>query len=164
MICAFGFTGVIRSMAINTKLTNAKDLTREAPRSPRQKLGHYVIMARMIDKGRAKINGTNGEYHFDCPLDNMLFSFKGVKGEDVRQVLASGASDDEIVAWFNQHGTPKTEAEIKAWSAGTEASRPYDQPDKREWFTGECKKVGIDPVRSTLFDYLETDDKKSFGK
>src|SRR5947209_6633574 len=76
-----------------TSLKNAKDLTREPPRSPRLRLGGYGIMARMIDKGRATIAGTAGEYHFNCPLDNMLFGFKGVNGEDVRQVLASGASD-----------------------------------------------------------------------
>lgn len=33
-------------------LPNAKDLTREPPRSPRLRLGGYALMARMIDKGR----------------------------------------------------------------------------------------------------------------
>ncbi len=149
-------------MGTSHQLKHAKDLTREAPRSPRVKLGSYVIMARMIDKGRAVLNRTNGDYHFDCPVDNLLFEFKGVKGEDVRQVLASSASDDEILAWFNSHGTPKTDAEIKAWSAGTEASRPNDDPEQREWFTGECQRLGIDPVRSTLFDYLDLDDRQTF--
>lgn len=151
-------------MATTTQLKNAKDLSREAPRSPRLRLGGYAIMARMIDKGRAALAGTNGEYHFDCPVDNMLFGFKGVKGDEVRQVLASGASDEEIVTWFNTHGTPKTDAEIKAWSAGTEASSLYDNPEKREWFSGECKRLGLDPARTTLFTYLDTDDRKSFGK
>jgi hypothetical protein len=148
----------------NTPLKNAKNLTREAPRSPRARLGGYAIMARMIDKGRATIAGTAGEYHFDCPVDNMLFGFKGVKGGDVRQVLASGAGDDQILAWFNKNGAQKTDAEIKAWSAGVEAARPYDDPEKREWFVGECKKLGLDPAKSTLFDYLDADDKASFRK
>jgi hypothetical protein len=145
-------------------LKNAKNLTREAPRSPRQRLGGYALMARMIDKGRATIAGTAGEYHFDCPVDNMLFGFKGVKGDEVREVLASGASDQEILDWFNHHGTPKSDAEIKAWAAQVESARPYDNPEKREWFVGECKKVGLDPAKSTLFDYLDTDDKQSFRK
>lgn len=145
-------------------LTNARDLSREAPRSPRVRLGGYALMARMIDKGRATIAGTAGEYHFDCPVDNLLFSFKGVKGEDVRQVLASGASDGEILAWFNRHGTPKSDAEIKAWSAGVEASSLYDDPKKRDWFSGECRRLGLDPARTTLFTYLEADDRQSFRK
>src|SRR5581483_4442692 len=123
------------NQSTNPQLKNAKNLTKEAPRSPRLRRGGSSILARMIDKGRAAIAGTAGEYHFDCPVDNMLFGFKGVKGDEVRAVLASGASDDEVLRWFNSHGTPKTDAEIKAWSAGVEAGRPYDNPEKREWFT-----------------------------
>jgi hypothetical protein len=121
-------------------------------------------MARMIDKGRATIAGTNGEYHFDCPLDNMLFGFKGVTGTDVRAVLESGATDEQIAAWFDHHGTPKTRAEIQAWSDETEKSSPYRDPEKREWFAGECKTLGLDPAKTTLFDYLEADDRASFKK
>ena len=128
------------------------------------RLGGYVIMARMMDKGRATLNGTNGEYHFDCPVDNMLFGFKGVKGDEVRALLASGANDEEVLAWFNSHGTAKNESEIKAWSAGTEAGNPHDDPEKREWFDGECKRLGLDPARTTLFTYPETDDRPSFNK
>jgi hypothetical protein len=151
-------------MATTTRLKIAKDLTREPPRSPRVRLGGYALMARMIDKGRATIAGTNGEYHFNCPVDNMLFGFKEVSGDDVRQLLASGASDDEVLAWFNSHGRPKTDAEIKAWSAGAEASNPSDDPEKREWFVGECNRLNLDPKRTTLFTYLETDDRESFRK
>ena len=43
-------------------MTAAKDLTKEAPRSPRTRLGDYALMARMIDKGRAALNGSVGEY------------------------------------------------------------------------------------------------------
>lgn len=77
-------------------MTTAKDLTKEAPRSPRTRIGDYALMARMIDKGRATLNGTVGEYHFACPLDQMLFTYKGVQADDVKAVLASGASDDEF--------------------------------------------------------------------
>src|SRR5207237_7485801 len=131
LTCEYRNFVLSRVMAMNTntnqktnvQLKNAKNLTREPPRSPRTRIGGYVIMARMIDKGRATIAGTAGEYHFDCPVDNMLFGFKGVKGDDVRQALASGAGDDAILAWFTQSGTPKTDAAIKAWPAGTEDYR-----------------------------------------
>src|SRR3954468_15995728 len=122
-----------------------KDLTKEAPRSPRIRVGGYAILGRTIDKCRALVGGNIGEYHFDCPVDNMLFGFKGVKGEDVRNLLASGASDDQVVAWFNSHGTPKTAAEIKTWSETVEGARPYNDPEKREWFSGECQRLGLDP-------------------
>jgi hypothetical protein len=151
-------------MATTTQLKNAKDLTKEPPRSPRLRLGGYAVMARMIDKGRATIAGTAGEYHFDCPVDNMVFGFKGVKGDDVRAVLASGASDTEVLAWFNSHGTPKTADEIKAWSDETDRSRPHENPEKREWFDGECRRLGLDPAKTTLWEYLEFDDRVSFKR
>ena len=56
----------------------AKDLTKEYPRSPRETLAGYVIAARMLDKCRAVLAGTAGEYHFDCPLDNQFLGFTGI--------------------------------------------------------------------------------------
>ncbi len=142
-------------------LPKAKDLMQEPPRSPRYRIGDYVLMARMADKGRATLNGTNGEYHFNCPLDNMLFGFKGVDGEEVRKVLLSGASDEELLEWFNTHGTPKTPEEIKAWSDDRERVSFYNVPEKTEWFSEECRNLGLDPARTTLFEMLEADDRES---
>jgi Domain of unknown function (DUF5069) len=143
-------------------MNTSKNLTKEAPRSPRNRLGGYALIARAIDKGRADIAGTVGEYHFACPLDQMLFEFKGVKADEVKKLLASGATDDQVVTWFSSHGTPKTNEEINAWSTGIEGYRPYDNPEKKDWFVGECSKLGLKPEASTLVDYLEADDLASF--
>ena len=145
-------------------MTTAKDLTKEAPRSPRNRIGDYALMARMIDKGRATLNGTVGEYHFACPLDQMLFTYKGVQPDDVKALLASGASDEEILSWFNDHGAAKSTDETKTWSTSVESYSPHDDPEKKEWFDGECANLGLDPAKSTLFDFLETDDRVSFRK
>ena len=127
-------------------MITAKDLTKEAPRSLCQRVKGYAVLARMVDKGRATINGTMGEYHFNCPLDNMLFSFKGVQAEDVKSLLASGATDEQVAAWLDQNGIPKTADEIKAWSDSVEAIQPYQDPEQRDWFASECesaKKSGV---------------------
>lgn len=149
-------------MSTTTLQLKAKDLIREAPRSPRERIDGYVLMARMIDKGRATLAGINGEFHFDCPVDNLLFRFKGLKGDDVRQVLATGASDEEVAGWIKAHGTPKTNREIEEWSRRTEQLSYFNVADKKEWFSGECRRLGLDPARSTLFDYLEADDRDTF--
>ncbi len=70
---------------------DSKDLTQESPRSPRIRVGGYAILGRTLDKCRAFLKGKIGEYHFDCPLDNMLFGFKGVKGDDFKARVAEGA-------------------------------------------------------------------------
>jgi hypothetical protein len=139
-------------------MIDSKDLTKEAPRSPRVRLGGYALLARAIDKGRATLNGTNGGYHYDCPLDNYFFGFKGVAAADLSALLAEGASDQQVVEWLDGSGAAKSVDEITAFSDSVEAARPYDDPEKRDWFVGECTPLGIDPAESTLFDYLEKDD------
>src|SRR4026208_531988 len=104
------------------KKVTGKDLTKEAPRSPCIRVRGYAILGRTIDKCRALAAGNIGEYHFDCPLDKMLFGFKGVKGNDFKAQIEQGAGDEKIVEWFNQSGDKKTPAEIKRWSNRMEAS------------------------------------------
>ena len=54
--------------------TLARDLRKTPPRSPREKLGGFVIAARMVDKARADLLGTNGEYNFyPCGLGACTF-------------------------------------------------------------------------------------------
>lgn len=144
-------------------MNTVKDLTKQAPASPRIRTGGYAILARALDKGRAEIAGHGGDYHFDCPLDNYLFGFKGVTGAEIKKLLEAGSSNEEIAAWIDAHGTPKTEEEKAAWSDSVEAARPYDNPDMKDWFIGVCAEAGIDPAASTLFDYLEKDDQASYA-
>jgi hypothetical protein len=140
------------------------NLNTQAPRSPRTRLGGYVILARTTDKCHAFLEGTLGDYHFDCPLDNMLFGFKGVKGDDFKAQVVAGAGDDALAEWLNANGTPKTAEEIKAWSDGMAGTMPYENPERRDWFAEQCGPLGLDPAKTTLFDWLDADDKASFGK
>lgn len=144
---------------------NAKDLTVEAPRSPYELIHGYAILARTIDKCRASIAGTIGEYHFDCPVDKMLFGFKNINAEEFKTFVATGADDEAIAGWVDTHGDTKTPEEIKAWSEHFRSDYSYaTDPNKSEWFRGECARLGLVPESTTLFDYLEYDDKVSFGK
>ncbi len=145
-------------------MINAKDLSKEAPRSPRERIGGYSILARTIDKGRAVLSGMAGEYQYNCRLDQMLFGFKGLDHKELKRLLATGASDDEVLDWVNSHGTPKTSAEIDQFSNSFEKIRPYDDPELRELFEETYRPLGLDPKTSTIADYLETDDRVSFKK
>ncbi len=136
-----------------------KDLTKEAPRSPRIRVSGYAILGRTIDKCRSLVAGNIGEYHFDCPLDNTLFGFKGVKGDDFKAQIEQGASDQEMVEWLNRNGEKKTPEEINRWADEVEASSLYNHPEKRDFFSEEVKKLGLDPAKTTTFEWLEVDDR-----
>jgi len=141
-----------------------KDLTKEPPRSPKTRVGGYVILGRTIDKCRALLWGNIGEYHFDCPLDNMLFGFKGIKGDDFKSFVETGASDDEIAKWVDRSGARKSEEEKRAWCEEVLKVNPYYDPEKRDWYVEQLKPLGLDPKTTPLFDWLETDDKVSYKK
>lgn len=44
---------------------SAPNLTQRPPRSPRVRLGGYVILARILDKGRAGLASLAGEYKYN---------------------------------------------------------------------------------------------------
>jgi hypothetical protein len=139
-----------------------KDLTKVAPRSPHTVLGGFKILARTIDKCRALLWGNKGEYHFDCPLDNQLFSFMEIKGDDFKKFVSEGHSDEEIAHWVREKGIKKTEAEIAVWNKKVADNNYSDAPDKKKWLEGEALKLGM-PKDTTLFDWLDKDDKESLG-
>ena len=139
-----------------------KDLTKEAPRSPKTRIGGYVILGRTLDKCRALLAGDIGEYHFDCPLDNLLFGWKGIKGDDFKAAVAKGASDEEMAKWVDGHGAPRQEEEKAAWREEMLALNYHDNPEKREWYDEQLKPLGLDPATTPLFDWLEKDDAASF--
>jgi hypothetical protein len=43
-----------------------------------------------------------------------------------------------------------------------EAANPYENPERREWFVEQCEPLGLDPAKTTLFDWLEADDRASY--
>ena len=68
----------------------APDLTQRPPRSPRSRLGGYALLPRMLDKGRATIVGKNGEYNYDCPLDQHILKFAGIDSKKLLAELKQG--------------------------------------------------------------------------
>ena len=96
----------------------AQDLRngKEYPRSPRVTLGGYVLAARAVDKCRAVLAGTEGEYHSNCPLDQIWLKFAEIDYDRFRSFVASGATDDEIAAWIGKHAKKRPRTEVIAWN------------------------------------------------
>jgi hypothetical protein len=55
---------------------HAPNLAQRPPRSPRVRLGGYVILARVLDKGRAELAGTAGEYNYLDLDDHVTYGGK----------------------------------------------------------------------------------------
>lgn len=144
--------------------TNSLDLTKQPPRSPRVRLGGYALLPRMLDKGRATLAGRNGEYHYACPNDEHFLEFAGIDAEALKQQLAAGMGDGEILEWIGAHAKHKhTPAEIEAWSAWVERRSP-DNPESREYFNNLHKQCA--PKREDIASWtelLDVDDYVSFG-
>jgi len=143
---------------------NTPDLTKHPPRSPRVRLGGYVILPRMLDKGRATIAGKNGEYKYACPLDERFLDFAGIDPEALKKQLAADKGDGEILEWIKANSKNKpTEVEIAAWSALAERRVPSD-PESRAFFNELHSKVAEQREDiATWFDLLDLDDYVSFG-
>jgi hypothetical protein len=107
----------------------AKDLSKDYPRSPRALLGGYVLAGRMLDKCRATLAGTAGEYHFDCPLDNYFLDFSGVDANKFKEFVATGASDDEVAAWITKNAKKREPIEIIHWNNEWREKRIRELPD-----------------------------------
>jgi len=141
------------------------DLTQRPPRSVRVRLGGYVILPRVLDKCRATIAGKNGEYHYDCPIDQRFFYFAGIDPAELRAQIEKGLGDGEILAWVTENSKTKPEEwEIANWSGFREAAVPGDN-ESRE-FVNEMMSADGAAEREdiqTWFDVLDLDDHVTFG-
>jgi len=54
-----------------------------------------LILARMLDKGRATLAKKNGEYNYNSPTDQHLVRFLGLRSGSSLKELAAGKGDGE---------------------------------------------------------------------
>src|SRR5882672_751871 len=78
---------------------SAPDLTRHPPRSVRTRLGGFAHFPRLIDKAPATVAGTNGDYHYDCPIDGHFWAFTGIKSTAFMKEVKAGKADGELLAY-----------------------------------------------------------------
>ena len=120
----------------------AKDLTKEPPRSPRTLLGGYVILARCVDKCRSFLLGMNGEYNYwPCSLCSQWGPFSGIGHEELKDFVATGASDDEIAEWIKGKSKVQDPLEIVAWNNKMRDMRLSDLPvEAQEYIENYAKE------------------------
>jgi hypothetical protein len=92
------------------------DLRKSFPRSMRFQLAGYAHLARMIDKCRAILAGTEGEYIYPCPMDDRLLEFAGITNEQFTAAVKANRADEGVVTWFGKKAKPHRPAELEEWN------------------------------------------------
>jgi hypothetical protein len=119
----------------------------------------------MLDKCRAELAGTPGEYHYNCPLDQRFLNFTGIDPEALKAEVAKGLGDGEILAWVEANAPIKhSDWEIAQWSSFREAAVPSDN-GSRGFVSGEIAKAGGENREDlgTWFEFLDLDDYVTYG-
>jgi uncharacterized protein DUF5069 len=143
---------------------SAPDLTRHPPRSPRTRLGGFAHLPRLIDKARAVAAGTQGDFHYNCPIDQRFFAFSGIDPEAFMAEVKAGKADGELLEFAMANLKPaRSPSQIASFTRWFEELTPMD-PDTRGFFNDVHRKNA--PHRkdiATWFDWLELDDYVTYG-
>lgn len=138
------------------------DLTTSYPRSVSDKIAGVVMLARTIDKAKAKAQGTLGEYHYNCPMDQAVFGFLGIDHEQCLATVTNAKNDAEIEAYAKTFAEKKSPAEIEAWNAGFLQYAPAPGSEGETFFMELRRQVAPDRTDVTAWaDLLDLDEKRN---
>jgi len=131
------------------------DLRKNVPRSMRVQLAGYAHLARMIDKCRAVLAGTEGEYIYPCPMDDRLLEFAGITSEQFTAAVKANQTDEGVVSWFEKQVKPRQPAELDEWNQKLLARGPSSAESAARF-----KKylAAIDPSRTDITAWSDLQD------
>lgn len=131
------------------------DLRTGFPRSMRAKMEGYVHLARMIDKCRAVLAGTEGEYIYPCPMDERLMEFAGITADQFTAAVKANPTDEAVAKWFSQAAKAHPPTEMEVWNQMM-LSRGPSSPESMARF----KKYldAVDPSRTDLTAWSDLQD------
>ncbi|MBI2507493.1 DUF5069 domain-containing protein [Candidatus Woesearchaeota archaeon] len=132
------------------------DLTKNFPRSPYDMLVGIVMLPRTIDKCRATIAGTNGEYHYGCPMDAPVLKFLDVSKEEFMKKVKELKTDDAIEKLVNGKLAAKNKKDIAKFNNEMRHMKPNDE-SSRKWLESEKNRLGRNDY-FTYFDNLDADE------
>ncbi len=135
------------------------------PRSPYDKLGGLVYLARMLDKIRLHAAKTlPSAYHenLGTGFDARCCAFLGVKYAELSQRTLAGGTDEDVFAWCVKNGRNPSKDEIEDWN---------DFMVKRGWRDGAAPRLRTriqeshfenrQPPILTFFDYIDADEQRT---
>lgn len=140
------------------KKTKAPDLRKHFPRSPHDDLGGYVLLPRILDKCRALLAGTVGEYKYNCPLDEQFFDFAGINADELKAEVAKGRSDAELLSWVQKKADKHSDTELACWCFEMRTRGPLLAEQKAYFETYRRKFAPKNPRVCAWFDMLDAEE------
>lgn len=131
------------------------DLRKWFPRSARVKMENHVHLARMIDKCRAVLAGTEGEYIYPCPMDQRLMDFAGITADQFTATVRANPTDEGVARWFLQAAQAHAPTELEEWNRMM-LTRGPSTPEKQDYFNK--RRDAIDPSRTDLTSWADLQD------
>lgn len=130
------------------------------PRSPYQKLGGYVHLARLIDKARLHRKGLlNGYNYKTVGFDKHLLAFLKIDGDAFEEIANHFDDDEDVLRWVQQNGVKHSADAVDHWNHEM-ISRHPDTAAKRARFIHFLREAGGEnrtDIR-TYFDLIEFDE------
>jgi hypothetical protein len=105
-------------------------MTTTYPRSVHEKYLGIFQLARTIDKAKMLANDTLGEYDYDSPMDQALFSEFGIDGKKLADIVKSGTYG-EVEAYVRPLLAKKNAVEIERFNHETLTRKPMGESLKR---------------------------------
>ena len=127
------------------------DLSKEFPRSPKQKIAGLVQLGRMIDKGRAYKEKRLADYIYPCPLDKIILNFLRIDSDTFAKMVVD-KKDDEISIWAKDLTKSKSSREISFVNKQILDRKP-DSQDRLQYFNEIRDK--IDPSRTDIITWVD---------
>lgn len=91
------------------------DFTQRPPRSPFDELEGFPWLPRLLDKARATVAGTLGDYYaFPTPGDRRFLWYFGIRAQEIERMVRQGAEDAAIAAYVKRT-TRRSPAALEAF-------------------------------------------------
>src|ERR1700737_3965523 len=95
------------------------------PRSPYEKLGGYVHLARLIDKAKLHRQGLlNGYNYKTVGFDKHLLAFLKIDGDVFEEAANRLEKDDAILSWVCENGAENSPETIEQWNEAMISRHP----------------------------------------
>ena len=139
-------------------IINKMDLTNSFPRSPYDMNAGMVMLPRTTDKAIASNEGTLGEYHYNCPMDQKLSDFLGTDEKVFADMVKEFNGDDKEIAEWIETEFQKTQEEKEEFNNKMRHDVPEDEESKK-WLEEQKKSLGKEDS-FTFFDNIDADEKR----